>query len=72
MEYLFYIGIGLLFLSFIPQTMLAGRIARERKDYEHLPLKLDEAVARYRRHRTYLWVFQMVCIVLAIVGVSAS
>lgn len=72
MEYLFYIGIGLLFLSFIPQMMLAGRITRERKEYERLPRKLDEAVAKYRRQRTYLWAFQMGCIVLAIIGVLAS
>lgn len=71
MEYLFYIGLGLLFLSFIPQTILAGRIARERKDYERLPLKLNEAMAKYRKQRIYLWLFQMGCIILAIIGVFA-
>lgn len=71
MEYLFYIGIGLLFLSFIPQMMLAGRIARERKEFERMPLKLNEAMAKYRRQRIYLWLFQMGCIILAIIGVFA-
>lgn len=71
MEYLFYIGIGLLFLSFIPQMMLAGRITRERKEFERMPLKLNEAMAKYRRLRIYLWLFQMGCIILAIIGVFA-
>ncbi|MDE5688467.1 MAG: hypothetical protein K2I18_07585 [Paramuribaculum sp.] len=71
MEYLFYIGIVLLFLSFIPQMMLAGRITRERKEFERMPLKLNEAMAKYRRLRIYLWLFQMGCIILAIIGVFA-
>ncbi len=69
MSVLFYIGIVLVFLSFIPWFLLNGKIMKEKKEYEHLPLKMKEIEAGYKRKRFYLMLFQLGGIFIAIIGV---
>lgn len=68
MSVLFYIGIVLVFLSFIPWFYLNGKMLRDRKEYERMPLKLQEIQARYKRNRFYLMLFQLGGIIIAIIG----
>ncbi len=69
MSALFYIGIILVFLSFIPLFLLNGKMLKEKKEYEQLPLKMKEFEADYRQKRFYLMLFQLGGIVIAIIGV---
>ena len=39
MSALFYIGIVMVFLSFIPWLLLSSKMMRDKKEYEQLPLK---------------------------------
>ncbi len=68
MTALFDIGIILLLLSLVLQIMLNGKMRRNRKEYERLPLKMDEIRADYRRKRFLLFLFQIACLALAILG----
>ncbi|WP_300634513.1 hypothetical protein [uncultured Duncaniella sp.] len=42
---------------------------KEKKEYEHLPLKMKEIEAGYKRKRFYLMLFQLGGIFIAIIGV---
>ena len=69
MSALFYIGIIMVFLSFIPWLMLSSKMMRDKKEYEKLPLKMKEIEADYKRERFYLMLFQLAGIIIGIIGV---
>lgn len=69
MSALFYIGTIMVFLSFIPWLLLSSKMMRDKKEYERLPLKMKEIEADYKRKRFYLMLFQLVGIVIALIGV---
>ncbi len=68
MSALFYIGLVIAALSFIPLLMLSSRSIRERRKYARVPLKLEELKADYRRKRLYILVMQLAGILLAIIS----
>ncbi len=69
MSALFYIGIIMVFLSFIPWLLLSSKMMRDKKEYEQLPLKMKEIEADYKRKRFYVMLFQLAGIIIAIIGV---
>ena len=69
MSALFYIGIIMVFLSFIPWLLLSGKMMRDKKEYEQLPLKMREIEANYKRNRFYLMLFQLGSIIIAVMGI---
>lgn len=71
MTALFDIGIILLLLSLVLRMLLNGQMRRSKREYERLPLKMDEIRAEYRRKRFLLFVFQLACLALAIIGLWA-
>lgn len=68
MTAMFYIGISLVFLSFIPWLLINGKMMRDKKEYGKLPLKMNEIETSYKRKRFYLMLFQMLGIIIAILG----
>lgn len=68
MSALFYIGLVIAVLSFVPLLMLSARSIRERQEYARVPLKLEELKADYRRKRLYILALQLLGIILAIIG----
>ena len=68
MSVLFYIGIIMVFLSFMPWLLLSSKMMRDKKEYEQLPLKMKEIEADYKRKRFYLMLFQLAGIIIAIIG----
>ena len=66
---LFYIGIIMVFLSFIPWLLLSSKMMRDKKEYEQLPLKMKEIEADSKRKRFYVMLFQLAGIIISIIGV---
>lgn len=71
MYVLFYIGLAVVFLTFIPWLMISGRMTRDMRLYEKMPRKLDEIRMTYRKRRFQITLVQLAGIILAMVGVLA-
>lgn len=71
MSVLFYIGLAVVFLTFIPWLMISGRMTRDTRLYEKMPRKLDEIRMTYRKRRFQITLVQLAGIILAMVGLLA-
>ena len=70
MNILFYIGIAVVILAYIPRFMLASWMIKQKNEYAKIPMKMDEIKAKYRTRRWILFIVQALGIVLALIGLG--
>lgn len=70
MNILFYIGIAVVILAYIPRFMLASWMMKQNREYAQIPLKMEEIRAKYRTRRWIIFIVHMLGIALALIGLA--